>query len=42
MNSLSGALVGHPSRNKEGNSTEDDLNCGGPAQEVLEGKNVNK
>lgn len=32
--------MGHPSRNKEDNRAEDDLNCGGPAQEVLEEKNV--
>lgn len=40
MNTLSGSLMGHPSRNKEDNNAEDDLNCEGPAQEVLEEKNV--
>ena len=32
--------MGHPSRSMEDRGAEDELNCGGLAQEVSEGKNI--
>jgi len=42
LNALCRVLLGHTSKSVEDSGAEDDLNGGGPAKEVSEGKNSNR